>query len=301
MNILGISGLNKSVTFKKRELPDLSEREYRVTQGFDSAAVLLTSQGVQFAAAEERFTREKTTGNFPVLALEQLFKSTGVKPEDIDAVAHGFNYRPFKKYFAEEDFHRKQYAEVFDRSIDHVGALQALSAMLAALYRQQKTGLGCCLDMSLVEPVLAWQYLAESDADNRLLCGDAAYYNIYPTADNRFITLAALEAKFWSAFCTAVNKPEWIERQVDAKPQSSLKAELGSLFSSQPLLHWQLILDGVDCCFEPIPLKAEAGQSEQARVRGLKNHFPGKIDGRNTPVLGGFESFEPGEINWINE
>lgn len=114
MNILGISGLNKSVTFKKRELPNLSEREYRVTQGFDSAAVLLTSQGVQFAAAEERFTREKTTGNFPVLALEQLFKSTGVKPEDIDAVAHGFNYRPFKKYFAEEDFHRKQYAEVFD-------------------------------------------------------------------------------------------------------------------------------------------------------------------------------------------
>jgi len=190
---------------------------------------------------------------------------------------------------------------IFPPVADHVGALQALSAMLAALYRQQKTGLGCCLDMSLVEPVLAWQYLAESDADNRLLCGDAAYYNIYPTADNRFITLAALEAKFWSAFCTAVNKPEWIERQVDAKPQSSLKAELGSLFSSQPLLHWQLILDGVDCCFEPIPLKAEAGQSEQARVRGLKNHFPGKIDGRNTPVLGGFESFEPGEINWINE
>jgi alpha-methylacyl-CoA racemase len=190
---------------------------------------------------------------------------------------------------------------IFPPVADHVGALQALSAMLAALYQQQKTGLGCYLDMSLVEPILAWQYLVNSDADSRLLCGDAAYYNIYQTADNRFVTLAALEAKFWSAFCTAVSKPEWIERQIDAMPQSSLKAELGLLFSSQPLSHWQLILNDVDCCFEPIPLKAEAGLSEQARFRGLKNHFPGKIDGRNTPTLGDLESFEPEDINWTNE
>jgi len=190
---------------------------------------------------------------------------------------------------------------IFPPVADHVGALQALTTMLAALYRQQKTGLGCSLDMSLVEPVLAWQYLAEDDADSRLLCGDAAYYNIYPTADNRFVTLAALEAKFWSAFCTALNKTEWIERQTDAMPQSSLKAELGLLFSSQPLSHWQLRLDGVDCCFEPIPLEAEAGLSHQARARGLKNHFPGKIDGRNTPTLGDFEFVEPEEINWTYE
>ena len=63
MNILGLSGLDNSVTFKKENLPGLPEREYRITQGFDSAAVLLTPKGVKYAASEERFTREKNRWN----------------------------------------------------------------------------------------------------------------------------------------------------------------------------------------------------------------------------------------------
>lgn len=45
MNTLGISGVHNSVTFKKREWPDLSHREYRIAQGFDAAAALLTMAG----------------------------------------------------------------------------------------------------------------------------------------------------------------------------------------------------------------------------------------------------------------
>jgi carbamoyltransferase len=117
VKIIGLSGLDNSVAFKRAWFPELEEREYRVTQGFDSAAVLLTPQGVEFAAAEERFTREKATGAFPALALEQLFATTGVRPEEIDLVAHGFDYRSFEHAFAEEEFHRRQYAEVFDPKV----------------------------------------------------------------------------------------------------------------------------------------------------------------------------------------
>jgi len=190
---------------------------------------------------------------------------------------------------------------IFPPVADHVGALQALSTMLAALYKQEKTGLGCYLDMSLVEPVLAWQYLAESGADSRQITGDAAYYNIYATADKRWVTLAALEPKFWSVFCTAINKPEWIGREAEPMPQTDLKAELDLLFIAQPLEHWQAILDGVDCCFEPVPLVAEADLLPHARARSLKNHFPGKIDGNVTPVLDEVKLLEPEDINWTNE
>ncbi len=117
MKIIGLSGFDNSVAFKHAWFPDLEDRDYRITQGFDAAAVLLTPDGVQFAASEERFTREKATGAFPVMALEQLFATTGVKPEEIDAVAHGFDYRPFEQFFVEEEFHRKQYAEVFDPAL----------------------------------------------------------------------------------------------------------------------------------------------------------------------------------------
>ena len=155
--------------------------------------------------------------------------------------------------------------------------------------------------MSLVDPVLAWQYLLDCDADSRSISGDAAYYNIYETADHRFVTLAAVEAKFWSAFCAAVSRPEWVKRQADCMPQIGLIGELEDLFSDQPLRHWQAILNDVDCCFEPVPLMAKAGQVEQARARGLKNRFPGKINARSTPGLPNYKLFEPKDINWINE
>jgi carbamoyltransferase len=59
MNVLGISGLDNSIRFKKREFPDLSARQYRIAQGYDSAAALVNSCGIKAAAAEERFTGEK--------------------------------------------------------------------------------------------------------------------------------------------------------------------------------------------------------------------------------------------------
>ena len=100
---------------------------------------------------------------------------------------------------------------VFPPIADHAGALQALTAMLAALYHQAKTGQGTYLDISLFEPLLAWQYLAEADCN--FISGSAAYYNIYQTKDKRSVTLAALEPKFWSAFCNEVGKPQWLQRQ----------------------------------------------------------------------------------------
>lgn len=56
MRVIGISGMNKTVDFKRRELPDLDSRSYRIVQGLDAAAALVTDDGVVAAAAEERFT-----------------------------------------------------------------------------------------------------------------------------------------------------------------------------------------------------------------------------------------------------
>ena len=68
MNIIGFSGLTHSVPFKKQHYPHLDPRHYRITQGFDAAAALVNEKTIVAAAAEERFTKEKTTGAFPVNA-----------------------------------------------------------------------------------------------------------------------------------------------------------------------------------------------------------------------------------------
>ncbi|MFI6685151.1 carbamoyltransferase [Streptomyces sp. NPDC050485] len=93
MRVIGISGMYNSIDFKRRRLPGLDPRHYRIVQGLDSAAALVTDDGVVAAAAEERFTGEKTTGAFPVRAIEFCLRQAGLDMADVDHVAHGFDYR----------------------------------------------------------------------------------------------------------------------------------------------------------------------------------------------------------------
>lgn len=117
MNVIGISGLHNSVAFKKRELPHLSVRQHRIAQGLDSAAALVTEEGVVAAAAEERFSREKGTGTFPYHAIQYCLEAGGLTPSDIDYVAHGFSYEPYRSLFEnnENEFTKKQFSEVYSR------------------------------------------------------------------------------------------------------------------------------------------------------------------------------------------
>src|SRR5215467_7391830 len=99
MNILGLSGLAKSISFKRREFPGLTEREYNIAQGLDAAAALVTELGIVAAAAEERFARKKATNEFPVNAIRYCLQAGELNIANVDFVAHGFSYEPHRTAF----------------------------------------------------------------------------------------------------------------------------------------------------------------------------------------------------------
>jgi carbamoyltransferase len=113
--MIGISGVDQNVAFKVREFPDLSQRQYRINQGFDSAAALVNGGGVVAAAAEERFTRDKATGDFPVRAIQYCLQAGNLKLSEVDFLAHGFAYEPFQSAFQEPEYARKQYEELYSQ------------------------------------------------------------------------------------------------------------------------------------------------------------------------------------------
>jgi len=117
MNVIGISGVHQNIAFKVREFPGLSKRQYRINQGFDSAAALVGCDGVVAAAAEERFTREKATGDFPVRAIEYCLQAGNIRIGDVEFLAHGFAYEPYQSAFQEQDHSRKQYEELFSPDV----------------------------------------------------------------------------------------------------------------------------------------------------------------------------------------
>src|SRR5882757_4321520 len=77
MKVVGISGLHRTIDFKRRMLPGLDEREYRVSQGFDAAAALVIDGRILAAAAEERFSGAKATERFPIKALQSVLSGGG--------------------------------------------------------------------------------------------------------------------------------------------------------------------------------------------------------------------------------
>ena len=159
---------------------------------------------------------------------------------------------------------------------DFASAQQTALAVAGALFGRERTGQGCFLDLSIMETVLGWQGInltavARGELPNRgeaLLSGGVACYRIYRTADGRFVTLSALEPKFWRGFCEAVGRPDWIARQADPMPQTDLTAELAALFAGRDLAAWRELLDPVDCCFEALPTIAEVADHPHVIARG---------------------------------
>lgn len=191
---------------------------------------------------------------------------------------------------------------------DHAGAMQAVNAILAALLKRECDCKGAFLDISLFESAMSWQYLGLHETDPRrqslMLNGGAAFYNIYETEDGRFLALAALEPKFWRAFCRAVNRDEWVSRQDEALPQRSLINELRLLFLQQPLHHWNEVLRGVDCCYEPIPVMNELPEHPQIRSRqllhGREPSYPAWIEGKPVPLNEIANEIENGQVvDWL--
>jgi alpha-methylacyl-CoA racemase len=141
---------------------------------------------------------------------------------------------------------------VFPPVADHASSLKAMADICAALYRREKTGAGCVLDVSISEVIVDWSYMFDLQSVAALLSGASACYHIYQTSDGAYVTLAALEAKFWQVFCEAVDKLEWTARHADALPQTALIEEVSTLFKTRSLANWKEIFMNIDCCFEAV-------------------------------------------------
>ncbi|MDF2096255.1 CaiB/BaiF CoA transferase family protein [Aquibaculum arenosum] len=182
---------------------------------------------------------------------------------------------------------------------DHASALQAVSAILAALFRRTRSGQGASLDISLTETVLAWQAIPMTSAlrgeapqrEGDVLNGGAAFYRIYRCADGGFVSLGAIEPKFWANFCSAVGRESWIVRQGEAPPQNGLIEEVSTLFASRPRSHWETLLNEVDCCFQALLTPEEVLAHPQVQARGQVN-----VSGAE----GGAPLVEIGFGGWVN-
>jgi alpha-methylacyl-CoA racemase len=130
------------------------------------------------------------------------------------------------------------------------GGLRAVIEIVAALLEREHTGRGARIVVSMTHGAHA---LASRSP---LLSGSFACYRIYATLDGRYLTVGALEPKFFTRLCECVGRPELAERQFD-DDQDALGDELASVFATRTLADWLTLLDGEDVCVGPVATYAE--------------------------------------------
>ena len=97
----------------------------------------------------------------------------------------------------------------------------------------------------------------------RFLTGGVACYRTYPTADGRFLTVAALEPRFWQRFCEVLGREEWAGRAFEPE-----LPELAALLASRPLAEWLELFDGEEVCVGPVATLEEAAAEFGSQVEG---------------------------------
>ncbi len=139
------------------------------------------------------------------------------------------------------------------------GALFAVVEILAALLERERTGRGRSILVSMTHNAHRLVSHRLGDATERILTGGVACYRVYGTADGRFLTVAALEPKFWRRLCELLGREELSARHTDPD-QEALAAELASIFASRPLADWMELLAHEDAMAGPVATLEEASE-----------------------------------------
>jgi alpha-methylacyl-CoA racemase len=156
------------------------------------------------------------------------------------------------------------------------GGMHAVMAILAALVRRATTGEGAFLDVSIADGVLGLmalavdEYLAtgeEPGPRHGLLTGRYACYDTYPTRDGRWLTVAAIEPRFWANLCERVGLAQWAAHQEDDAVQDQIRAELRAVFLTRDLDDWIAELSPADTCVAPVLTIPEIVVDEQFLAR----------------------------------
>lgn len=189
---------------------------------------------------------------------------------------------------------------------DMAASLMALSGIMMALYRREKTGQGDYIDMSMQDALLGWTQnvigpvFAEDqaqDVKNERGWGGRGFYNVYETADGRHITLSGNEPKFVESLLTALERPDLIEvgKSAPGEHQAGLIEFLSDTFRQKSLAHWNKWLMDIDVCYGPVLDMKEAFEDEHVIHRKMISR-----DERGNKHIGIPIKFsnEPGRVNY---
>ncbi len=158
------------------------------------------------------------------------------------------------------------------------GGLNAAVGILLALLAREKTGRGQYIDISMTDGSVSLLSLllhfqqsrgeAPRRADTRF-SHRYACYNTYETRDGRYLSIGAVEKKFWKRICEIFGVEEYSALQYDNERRKEIIESLRRTIKTRTLTQWEELLADVDACWAPVRTLEEVLQEKHFRAREM--------------------------------
>ena len=158
------------------------------------------------------------------------------------------------------------------------GAMFLAVGLLSAILEARNSGQGQVVDVAMTEGsaylalacfgLAAVDYWSERREDN-IIDGGAPFWRCYQTRDGKFISLGAVEAKFYALLLDKLGlDPEGMPEQMDREHWPALRERFAELFKQKTRDEWCAIMEGSDVCFAPVLSFREAHDHPHNQFRG---------------------------------
>lgn len=184
------------------------------------------------------------------------------------------------------------------------GSMFLIAGLLAGVLHARETGEGQVVDVAMVDGVASLQsvYIAmgapgsQGDAGPGLdmLQTASPFYDVYETADGKYISVGAIEPPFYAAFMAGLGLDiKEFPRQFDRRHWAATKARVADIIRAKPRAHWEKVFDGTDACVAPVLSRDEAREHPHLAARATFVEYNGRSWGAPAPRF----SRTPGALN----
>ena len=156
------------------------------------------------------------------------------------------------------------------------GTYPAVINILLALRERDRTGEGCKLDIAMADNLFAFMYWALGNGQvggewprpgGELVTGGSPRYNVYRTADGKYLAAAPLEQRFWEAFCDLIGLDARFRH--DAGQETATRSEVARRIAELPAAHWEHVFAGNDVCCSIVSSVEAALNHPHFAARGI--------------------------------
>jgi alpha-methylacyl-CoA racemase len=157
------------------------------------------------------------------------------------------------------------------------GGMLVAFGVVCALYEARKSGAGQVIDAAMIDGAALLMSVFHGFramglwADERgvnLLDSGAPFYDVYSTADQKYVAVGAIEPEFLSQLLELLGLDGQIPDRMDRESWPAMKRRLAVMFASRTRDEWCRLLEGTDACFAPVLSMSEAPLHPHNLARG---------------------------------